>query len=258
MAKIFSPSGETEFFQITEIQKAFEREILTGEKIEIIPGAKEVTILREAPIRAEFGTLYEQFRDKVLNPVDPFQPPAINLTCLAWVNNGDCTFDSGPATGVTALPNPPELVVTINQNQSSVARWNNQTATVTGSPAGANYVFASIPFGGPLLSPFFFGPVAYYGPPIFVPSALSASVGVAWWNPGAISSLQNSRLVIGWNGQNIPPPIQYDTGFFTCNNIPANNSAVPIPIATVTADFSRAQYSCQGTLQNFTFTNLYP
>ena len=117
MAKIQSPSGETEFFQTTELQQAFEKELKTGEKVSIAPGVIEASFLREAPIRAELSYLYEQFRDRILNPYDPFQPPAPFFQCPAWIGNGDGSFDSGPATGVTALPNPPELVVTINQMQ---------------------------------------------------------------------------------------------------------------------------------------------
>lgn len=255
MARVFSPSGETEFFEVTELQAGFEKELKTGERVTIAPGARDASFLREAPVRAELSQLYEQFRDRVLNPPDPFQSPAPFFQCPAWISNGDAELEAGPATGVTASPNPPEIIVAINQQQLSVARWNNQTASNPGTLSGASYVFSGIPFGGGLSSPLLYGPYNYYGPPISVPLSLSASISVAWWNPGITSNFQNIRLQINWFQF---PLIIYDTGYFTCNNIPANNSATPLPIATVTADFSRGQYTCNGTLSNFVFTNLYP
>lgn len=272
MARIFSPSGETEFFQITEIQQAFERELLTGEKIEIIPGMREVSILREAPVRAELGTLYEQFRDRVLNPTDPFQPPVPFFSCPTWIGYPDGQFESGNASGVSASPNPPELHVTLNQTYPGIAQWVSQSAFTVGNPVFGGFSFLKIPWsitfspqpqnlanfsGG-------YGPTGYYGPTVNFPGAFTAQIGVAWWNPTGPNSIQNMQLGIQYNNLNNLQPTDpttaggYASPIFSCTNIPANNSATPIPIATISADYNRVQYSCLPTLQNFTFTNLYP
>jgi hypothetical protein len=75
MPKFTSPSGETEFFKQTELQKAFEKELKTGEKVIITPGVKEASFLREAPIRAELAGVYAEFIDRVVNPLPVTQPP---------------------------------------------------------------------------------------------------------------------------------------------------------------------------------------
>jgi len=272
MARLFSPSGETEFFEITELQAGFEKELKTGERVTISPGAREASFLREAPIRAELSQLYEQFRDRVLNPPDPFQPPASYVLCPTWVGKPDGKFESGIASGVSASPNPPEIHVTLNQNQLGLAQWAGQTAITTGVVSGGNFSFPAIPWSASL-SPLpqnlansnFYGPNAYLGPTLPpVLGAFSATIGVAWWNPTGVPAIQNMQLGVEYQDFAIWQPsdpianANYLTPVFSCNNIPANNSPAPIPIATVTADFQRFQYSCLPVLSNFVFTNLYP
>lgn len=75
MPKFSSPSGETEFFKQTELQKEFEKELKTGEKVVITPGVKEASFLREAPIRAELAGVYAEFLDRIVNPLPVTQPP---------------------------------------------------------------------------------------------------------------------------------------------------------------------------------------
>ncbi|NBV78188.1 hypothetical protein EBR66_08570, partial [bacterium] len=75
MPKFTSPSGETEFFKQTELQKAFEKELKTGEKVIITPGVKEASFLREAPIRANLAGVYAEFLDRVVNPLPVTQTP---------------------------------------------------------------------------------------------------------------------------------------------------------------------------------------
>jgi hypothetical protein len=88
MAKIQSPSGETEFFQITDIEKAFEKELKTGEKVAVAPGVKDASFLREAPVRAEYTEAFKDFKDRLLNPYVPPTPPVKRCICLigfrAW------------------------------------------------------------------------------------------------------------------------------------------------------------------------------
>jgi hypothetical protein len=81
MAKIQSPSGETEFFQTTELQQAFEKELKTGEKVSIAPGVIEASFLREATTRAEYKDAFDQFRERILNPYVPSQPPVQRFSC---------------------------------------------------------------------------------------------------------------------------------------------------------------------------------
>jgi hypothetical protein len=104
VAKIFDPSGETEFFEVTELQQAFEKELKTGEKVTVSAGVKEASILREAPIRSDLAGLYQEFKDRILNPYVPPQPPVFTAICnrsnitryATW--NIDFGFEYDPTT----------------------------------------------------------------------------------------------------------------------------------------------------------------
>ena len=87
MAKIQSPSGETEFFQTTELQQAFEKELKTGEKASIAPGVVEASFLREAPVRAEYQSAFDQFKERILNPYAPNQPRAFRYKCEPFISS---------------------------------------------------------------------------------------------------------------------------------------------------------------------------
>jgi hypothetical protein len=82
MAKIQSPSGDTQFFQTTETQKQFERS-LQGEKVTISQGVKEASILQEAPIRTDLQALYNEFKDKLLHPDQPTQRECQRFGCVS-------------------------------------------------------------------------------------------------------------------------------------------------------------------------------
>jgi hypothetical protein len=109
MAKIQSPSGETEFFQTTELQQAFEKELKTGEKVSIAPGVVEASFLREAPVRAEYQSAFDQFKERILNPYGPSQPRAFRYICEPFIQANSqsmqpiftadpCAFPINPAT----------------------------------------------------------------------------------------------------------------------------------------------------------------
>jgi len=213
----------------------------------------------ETPQRVELIDLMEaagKFTNEVFNPQNPDQAPVPAFFCSLGIRFGDAEFTSGNATGVTAAPNPPELDVLLDQFQPTVAKWLNQSSATVGVPAGADFSFPSIPYGTGLLSPQSYSLNAYYGAPVTVPNAFYADIAVRWWNPVAPASISNLQLKVLWNDFGVPQV--YDTGLFNCNNIPAENTGNYLTIATVTADFFRNTYSCQGTLQNFQFTNLFP
>ena len=194
------------------------------------------------------------------------------FVCATWVNQPNGKFESGNATGVSSAPNPPEIHVTLNQSNSpAVARWANQTAITTGIVSGANFAFPAIDWANIYAIPpnslsngTFFGPSSYFGPSNLVPNAFSAEVKVAWWNPIGPNSITNIQLglikdtsVVANPGDPITSG-DYVSPAISCNNIPANNSAVPMLIAKLAADFSITQYSCGGYLINFNWTNFYP
>ncbi|NDD67654.1 hypothetical protein EBZ35_08440, partial [bacterium] len=199
-----------------------------------------------------------------LNPDQPFQPPVRFFICATFVAYPNGEFQAGPATGVTASPNPPVINLFINQTQRVFVPpfgpafgsgvWDAQSVNITGSSSGADFVFNPIPLNGALKSTIYYTPQAFYGPYTYVNDALTADISVSWWNPGPSSSIKDIRWVIYWKTL----ADIYDTGLFTCNNIPANNSSTPMTVATIRADFFQNENSCDGGLTNFRFTNFYP
>jgi len=104
MAKIQSPSGETEFFQTTELQQASEKELKTGEKVSIAPGVVEASFLREAPVRAEYQSAFDQFKERILNPYSPSQPRAFRYICEPFLQANNNSMQPISTNSPLAFP----------------------------------------------------------------------------------------------------------------------------------------------------------
>ena len=259
MAKIFGPGGETEFFEITELQKGFEKELKTGEKVAIAPGVREASFLREAPIRAELATLFEQYRDRALNPIDPYQPPVTRFACTAVIR--PITFDLGYSfvdPFGASYSGDLLLDVTSSLNTSSgyfnVAEPNFSSNNTFG---GGVYSFDLTPYTGSYSRS---SPSAVE---IIVPDYLVITGKFPNWNWD-----DDALPVFECNGisytAGLGGGVSFSQGLFNCFNIP---NGTDVPIFELRADLYVPKYggpflygvsNCSYTLFNYRFTNFYP
>jgi len=259
MAKIFSPSGETEFFEITELQKGFEKELKTGEKVAVAPGVREASFLREAPIRAEYVALFEQYRDRTLNPIDPYQPPVNRFFCTAVVKPitfdiGLCSVDPDGASYSGDLFFDLTTALNISSGYFNVAEPNFSSQN---TPSVGVYNFDSTPLTNShsRSSP---SAVEIIVPDYFV--ATGSFPNWNWDNPTFPSfDCAGISYTCGLGGG-----VSFSQGAFYCQNIP---NGTDVPIFELRADLYVPKYggpflygtqNCSYTLFNYRFTNFYP
>ena len=277
MAKIQSPSGETEFFQTTELQQEFEKELKTGEKVTIAPGVKEASFFREAPVRAEFTEAFQEFKDRLINPYVPPTPPVKRCICLiairAWqfdysLNNGRYFDDPGEDyIGVRSESDQniyPNLTSGLDFNSVQIGDGvgggppyeNTFPNTSTGGRqfVGCNEVAVVLPDYLRMT-----GYVAY--------KQLSSNPADSSWYSTTGSIFAEDylfELKYVAEGGTI---LTYSPGYFNMNvpssdtwpAIPPGESTSTFDVWTLKADLYKPAGQCRyPTFQNFRFTNLYP
>ena len=267
MAKIFDPSGETEFFEITELQKGFEKELKTGEKVTIAPGVREASFLREAVIRADLAHQYEDFKDRVLNPPEPPQPPSFRCICpkviitemAEW--NTDFGFQYDPAT-----PNLGCYLRFRSSTLSNLAGASNYNfdvkyPAITFDPGGE--IYFNTPFqNNTNISTACQQTASTIGGWLTMEGFIGCEPGESLNWTGGPGSLFTNNVTINWRyGGNQ----SHATGIFNCNNIPDIPYGTEFKLWELTADLFLPAYisappnqTCYKNLTNFTFTNLYP
>jgi hypothetical protein len=264
MAKIQSPSGETEFFQVTELQQAFEKELKSGEKVSVAPGVIEASFLREAPVRAEYEMAFNDFKDKMLNPQEPFQPPARKFFCAlslrietlrientSTLSSPGTTYSQTPTLGFTTTFNPPAP-------PNRAPKCNSEFPGVLTSGV---YNFQTLPFEN------FITKSAPREVELIIPDYWTLTAYLKDWSPavqalGGISCGGISVLNTGDGGGT-----NFVSGTIVSQNIPAG-TLVP-NIFNIVADLYIPAYDdpnpdhgitgkCSYTLFNYRLTNLYP
>lgn len=262
MAKIQSPSGETEFFQITELQQAFEKELKSGEKVTVAPGVIEASFLREAPLRSEYIEAFQEFKDRLLNPYVPPQSPVQRFNCTAVVRS--ITLDILPSyadpQGAVAVQ-PPYLAFTTVLDTSLISCNVPEINTdFTGIFDGNLWNFEFLPYSNTKTK------TKPSSTQIIVPNYYTLTGYVfdwEWDDPTLpMVNIGGINMTNGTAGGGV----NYSSGVFVCENIP--NSTPPIPIFELKADLFVPAYSntpypygltgCSYTLFNYSFTNLYP
>lgn len=264
MAKIQSPSGETEFFQTTELQQAFEKELKTGEKVSIAPGVREASFLREVPVRAEYLQAFQDWKDKLYNPVEPFQPPVFRANCTRVIRPLRLRI-SEAFTNAVAYSSSPELdfVTTLDTSQGffDVPQCN---ATFLSTFDGTVWEWLSnpLPFSQTInrskASQFQIIVPDYYTlrcyariePTISNTGQIDFSGGVA---PYGVT------ITSGPTGGGV----SFATGAFSCNNLPLGeyeifNLKADLFVPAYSTPYPYGLSNCSYTLFNYTFTNLYP
>ncbi|NBZ96574.1 MAG: hypothetical protein EBR40_09150 [Proteobacteria bacterium] len=255
MAKISGPGGgETEFFQITELQQAFEKELKTGEKIAVIPGVKEASFLREAPIRSELQKQWENFKDRVLNPPVPPQPEVPRPICPAVFFNANSSFDLSVATGSGFNPaSTPILIAEWVWNLPTSLGglpYFSGTFTSPGTWNGANFTFPSMTINAPL-----FAPAPGYVTQV-IPNALTVNLKIKdVVTVAGFAGIAGITLSESWPN--------YFTQAFNCANIPDTIGPQELLLCTLSADVQEWYYTanpnpCTRQFINFAFTNNYP
>jgi hypothetical protein len=278
MAKIQSPSGETEFFQTTELQQEFEKELKTGEKVTIAPGVKEASFFREAPVRAEFTEAFQEFKDRLINPYVPPTPPVKRCICLiairAWqfdysLNNGRYFDDPGEDyIGVRSESDQniyPNLTSGLDFNSVQIGdgvgggppyevTFPNTSITGGQQFVGCNEVAVVLPDYLRMT-----GYVAY--------KQLSSNPADSSWYSTTGSIFAEDylfELKYVAEGGTI---LTYSPGYFNMNvpssdtwpAIPPGESTSTFDVWTLKADLYKPAGQCRyPTFQNFRFTNLYP
>ena len=264
MAKIFDPSGETEFFQITELQQAFEKELKTGEKVTVSAGVKESSILREAPIRADLVGFYQEFKDRILNPYVPPQPSAFRAICPRVIIQKTASW--GVEFGYEYDPATPDL--------GCYARFKSSiVSNLLGAP---NYVFDT-KYTPTIFYPsgeFAFGSAFIHSTSIFTAGQQFASTIPDWltmegfigcevgenldWIPPN-SAVFTDEISINWfygGAQNYTVPA------FVSQNLQNLFGGQEIKLWEIKADLFLPAYAGSGTcyknLTNIRFTNLFP
>lgn len=261
MAKITGPGGETEFFQITELQQAFEKELKTGEKITVAPGVREASFLREAPIRAEFQKSWDAFRDRVLNPPVPPQPPVPRPICPAVITNSTSTFDLSTALGsgfnpasspvllaewIWNLPNPPPP----NPPGIGGLPYFSGNFTSNGAWNGANFIFPSMQITDPAIFP-----SPRYATQI-IPNVMTVNLKIK-----NVVTIAGSASITGAT-LSVPWSTQFNQAF-NSNNIPDTVGTQELLLCSLGVDVKEWNYSvnptpCFQQFINFVFTNFYP
>jgi len=262
VAKIFDPSGETEFFQITELQQAFEKELKTGEKVTVSAGVKESSILREAPIRADLAGLYQEFKERILNPYIPPQPPVQRFKCTAVVR--PITLDILPSyadpQGTLAIQ-PPYLDFTTVLDTSLISCNVPEINTdFTSTFDGNHWNFQVLPYSNTKTK------TKASSTQIIIPNYYTLTGYVfdwEWDDPTLpMVNMGGINMTNGVAGGGV----DYASGVFVCENIP--NSTPPIPIFELKADLFVPAYAntpypyglqnCSYTLFNYSLTNFFP
>jgi len=264
MAKIQSPSGETEFFQTTELQQAFEKELKTGEKVSIAPGVKEASFLREAPVRSEYLQAYQDWKDKLYNPIDPPQPPVFNVRCTAVVRPFQLVINEA-YTNTVAYSSMPELdfVTTLDTSQGffNVPQCN---ATFLSTFNGTEWEWLSnpLPFSqttnrsnasqAQIIVSDYYTLQAFARIEPVIPN--TGQINFSGFAPNGIT------FTAGPSGGGV----SYATGPFSCNNLPSGEYEIFnvvadlfVPAYTATP-YPYSLSNCSYTLFNYRFTNLYP
>jgi len=261
MAKIQNPSGETEFFQITELQQAFEKELKTGEKVSVAPGVREASFLREAPVRAEYTEAFKDFKDRLLNPYVPPTPPVTRFVCTAVVRPITLTISTARATNGAFYSGTPMILgfkTTINTTfgDYKVPECNQEFIGV--DDGFGNWDFEPLPFTNTRNRS---QPSAVE---IIVPDYFILSAYLRDWNPDDITAgnidFNDISITTGLGGG-----VSYSTGPFSCFGMPAGDF-VP-GIFEIKADLYVPEYyanpkpyglsSCSYTLFNYRLTNFY-
>jgi hypothetical protein len=279
MAKIQSPSGETEFFQITDIEKAFEKQLKTGEKVTVVPGVKEASFLREAPVRAEYTEAFKDFKDRLLNPYVPPTPPVKRCICLIAVRPWQFDFSliseryidntASQFIGVRS-----ESDQSIYPNLTSGLDFDEVTqGTTTDTPPGPyeyNFENTSV-IGGrqfvgcndvAVVLPDYLRMTGYVG----VKNSDSDPLVNGWYSTSGIVIAEDYLFELKYvsTGGTI---LTYSPGYFNMN-VPSSDTWPDIPtgqfnstldVWTLKADLYKPAGQCRyPTFQNFRFTNLYP
>lgn len=262
MAKILSPSGETEFFQTTELQQAFEKELKTGERVTIAPGVREASFLREAPVRAEYTEAFQEFKDRILNPYIPITIPVDRFKCASVLRPMKLEVfpsyvDPNGATDIEAPYLDFTTVLDTSFGSFAVPEINTDLASIFN---GTEWNFILLPYSNIKNRT---KPVSTQ---ITVPNYYTLTGYVfdyLWSDPTLpVVNMGGIDITVGAGGG-----VPFSTGAFVCNNIP-NTSYPPIPIFEIKADLFVPAYSntpypydldfCSYTLCNYSFTNFFP
>lgn len=259
MAKIVSPSGETEFFQITELQAGFEKELKTGEKVSVVPGAKEASILREAPVRSDWVLAFQQYKERVLNPINPIQPPVKRFFCQSVIRPMSLSMlDAGATNAVTYYQTPILSFSTVKDTTYGNFPVPQCNQSFQGVSAGGAFLFFPPPFQSTINKS---SPSAVE---IVVPDYYTLTATIEDWDT---DDPPNSEIIVDsvdiTNG--LGGGTNFSTGNFSCLGIPNSAST---PIFEIKADLYVPVYggpfnygvttNCSYTLFNYRFTNFYP
>lgn len=259
MARITSPGGETEFFEVTELQQAFEKELKTGEKVMVAPGVKEASFLREAPIRAELERAWAEFRERVLNPIDPYQPEVPRPICPNGFINANSLFNLSFCLGtgfkVTATP-------------IIIAEWSGSGS----APFPGQMTVPAFPYyTGVQQSPGTHSGGGSFTFPTLTQNSLPVAPAVSYSNytipdylviTMKIKNVDSVTGTVNFSGLKITQSFgNFDTGLFNCNNIPDTVGSQEIVLAELKWDgeVTILPNACGwGTYTNYRFTNFYP
>ena len=264
MAKIFDPSGETEFFEITELQQAFEKELKTGEKVTVSAGVKEASILREAPIRADLAGLYQEFKDRILNPFIPIQPPVFRARCTAVLRPMRLEIAEAYTNSVAYTGSPElyfETTLDTSQGYFNVPQCN---ANFFSTFNGTEYEWLSnpLPFSQlanrssasqtQIIVPDYYTLRAYT-----IIQPVIPNTGEIFFDGGIPPYGVTITALLGGG-------VSFATGAFSCANLPFGE----YEIFNLKADLFVPAYgatpypyslsNCSYTLFNYRFTNLFP
>jgi len=282
MAKIQSPSGETEFFQTTELQQAFEKELKIGEKVTVAPGVIEAGFLREAPVRAEYMEAFQEFKDRLINPYVPPQTPVPRCICALVVKEWIFTYSIDDAYFFNNLGGltPEQWYGVISETKSNIypnlvtkLDFNSleQGSLVEDSPNGLDYTWGEKVYPNDdrgrilagcteseILIPDFLTMTGYVGFKDLINIDPEFS---GWFGQGASPIIINQGH-ISFDYTNKTGSTQNYSQAFSAN-IPSSNTWDPtltqLPIWTLQADIRKYAGKCLWPeFENFRFTNLYP
>jgi len=278
MAKIQSPSGETEFFQITDIEKAFEKQLKTGEKVTVVPGVKEASFLREAPVRAEYIEAFQEFKDRLINPYVPPTPPVPRCICLIAIRPWQfdysllsARFFDDPQDNYIGVRSEsdqniyPNLTSGLDFNSVQIGDGGGgvfpyeETFPNTSITGGRQFVGCN---DVEVVLPDYLRMTGYVAYKQTNPDPLASS----WYSTTGTIFAQDYNFNLAYVAQN--GTIQnYSPGFFNMNvpssdtwpAIPPGESVGTLDVWTLKADLLKPAGQCKfPTFQNFRFTNLYP
>ena len=266
MAKLIEGGGEEPVFEITPEQLAFIQE-LKGEKITLAPGMASAG-LKEATILSSLTGAWAEFKDRILNPIDPNGFEVARPICSSqFVNFSVELIVSG--TTITGLPfiggAGPKLTLFMSFSYPTIANigfpnvpasvfLQTPNATWDGVkwvfPPGSNITYSTNAFAEPTYKNLAF-PVPYcFG-------TIDVSYPFGGVNPPY--SINNVRLKINWPFWD--PPGSPDITF-SCTTVPYPQP----PDELATFQWFGAKYiygtpgkpDCFGQFNSFTFTNKYP